>query len=338
LYKNTINIKSNFNLVIKRLNILKDKILIVLDEKNKVVGSITDGDIRRFFLKKKKKNIKSLMNLCPLMIYKKKNIFISEHKKRKYKYAPLVDNNRKFLKLINLKNFLDKNLITVFILAGGKGIRLRPLTKKIPKPLIEIKNKTLLDRIIESLIKEKFKNINVSVNYKYKKIINHINSKSYKNTSIEFLKEKRFLGTAGSLRLLKSRREIILIINADIYTDLNFKNIINQHVENKSDITVAIKENNIKNLYGLIELNNNKITSFKEKPTHKTLFNAGIYVISSKIVNLIPKYKKFDMSELIRKSLSRKKKVTPFYIHENWVDIGTKETLLTFEKKYKKFF
>jgi dTDP-glucose pyrophosphorylase len=338
LYKNTININSNFNLVIKKLNILKDKILIVLDEKSKVVGSITDGDVRRFFFKKKRRNIKNLMNPNPLVIYKNKPLIISGLKKKIFKYAPLVDRNKKFIKLVNLKNFFDIDAVSVLIMAGGKGLRLRPLTKTIPKPLIQIKNITLLDRIIMSLLKEKLIDFNISVNYQKNKIINHIVKKFSKNISIKFIKEKNFLGTAGSLNLLKTKKKIILVINADIYTNLNFKNIINHHLENNSDITVGIKENNVSNPYGLIQLSKDKIISYEEKPIQKYLFNAGIYVINNRAIDLIPKNKKFDMSELIIKALSKKKIVTPFYIYEEWKDIGNKETLINLEKKYNKHF
>ncbi len=338
MYKNTININSNFNLVIKKLNILKDKILIVLDEKSKVVGSITDGDVRRFFFKKKRRNIKNLMNPNPLVIYKNKPLIISGLKKKIFKYAPLVDRNKKFIKLVNLKNFFDIDAVSVLIMAGGKGLRLRPLTKTIPKPLIQIKNITLLDRIIMSLLKEKLIDFNISVNYQKNKIINHIVKKFSKNISIKFIKEKNFLGTAGSLNLLKTKKKIILVINADIYTNLNFKNIINHHLENNSDITVGIKENNVSNPYGLIQLSKDKIISYEEKPIQKYLFNAGIYVINNRAIDLIPKNKKFDMSELIIKALSKKKIVTPFYIYEEWKDIGNKETLINLEKKYNKHF
>jgi NDP-sugar pyrophosphorylase family protein len=215
---------------------------------------------------------------------------------------------------------------------------LRPLTKTIPKPLIQIKNITLLDRIIISLLKENLIDFNISVNYQKNKIINHIVKKFSKNISIKFIKEKNFLGTAGSLNLLKTKKKIILVINADIYTNLNFKNIINHHLENNSDITVGIKENNVSNPYGLIQLSKDKIISYEEKPIQKYLFNAGIYVINSRAIDLIPKNKKFDMSELIIKALSKKKIVTPFYIYEEWKDIGNKETLINLEKKYKKHF
>lgn len=336
--KNTIDVNCKFDLVIKKLNKLNKKILIVLNKKKEVIGTITDGDIRRFFLRKKKKNIVNLMNQAPLIINENEPLLITKKIEKKYKYAPSVGANNKFIKLITLKGHFDIKSIAVFILAGGKGLRLRPLTKNIPKPLIKIRNKSLLEKILDSLFDENFYDISVSVNYLQNKIVNFLNHYLPKNKLIKIIKEKKFLGTIGSLRLLNSNKKTILIVNADIYTNLNFKNIIQHHFDTNSDITISVKEMFNTIPYGIIKTNRGKIISFNEKPLEKFLYNTGIYVINKNIINLIPKNKKFDAPELIKKAINNKKRITPFYVHENWIDVGTKEALLKLDKSYKRYF
>ena len=336
--KNTIDVNCKFNLVIKKLNKLNKKILIVLNKKKEVIGSITDGDIRRFFLRKKKKNIVNLMNKTPLILKEAEPTFITKKLEKKYKYAPFVSANNKFIKLIVLKSHFDIKSIAVFILAGGKGLRLRPLTKNLPKPLIKIGNRSLLEKILNSLFKENFNDINISVNYLHSKIIDFLNHHLLKNKLIKIIKEKKFLGTIGSLRLLNTNKKTILIVNSDIYTDLNFKNIIQHHFDTGSDITISVKEMLNTIPYGVIKTNRDKIISLNEKPLEKFLYNAGIYVINNNIIQLIPKNRKFDAPELIKKAINKRKKITPFYVHENWIDVGSKETLVKLDKSYKRYF
>jgi dTDP-glucose pyrophosphorylase len=338
MISNVIYLNNKFEVAIKKLNILKEKILVVLNERKNVIGTITDGDIRRFFLTSKKKNIKNLMNSSPLVITESFLNKLSKKQKQKYRFAPLIDKKKKFIKLVNLYNYFNINSVIIFIFAGGKGLRLKPLTNNIPKPLIKIKNKTIIETIINSLYKEGFCEFYISVNYQQNKIIKYLNSKITNNLRINFIKENKYLGTAGSLSLLKNNKKIILAINSDIITNLNFKNLISHHLQNNSDLSICIKEKDNRIPYGVININNNKIISLNEKPLEKHYFNAGIYVLKDKIVKLIPKYKKIDMPELIMKAIKNKYNVSPFYMYENWTDIGSKETLIKLDKSYKKYF
>lgn len=337
--KNIIFLDNNFKDVINKLNNLRDKILIVLNKNEQVIGTITDGDVRRFLLKKKNKNIKNLMNKSPLILKTDDITNLTDQIRLKYKFAPLVNNNKKFLKLINLSYSPIQKDTTILILAGGKGIRLRPLTYNIPKPLIEIKNFTLIERIISSLSTQGFDDFNISVNYLKNKIIDKVKqNKLFKKKSINFLTEKKFLGTAGSLKLLKKAKKNILIINADILTNLNFKNLLSYHLQNKSEFTISIKETSKQIPYGVIHINQNEITSYKEKPIKIDYLNTGIYILNKKIINLIPNNKKFDMSDLIAKSIKKGYKIYPFYMFEKWVDVGSINTLVQLNKKYSKYF
>ena len=336
--RNTIYINDKFETAIRKLNILKNKILIVLNKKQVICGSITDGDIRRSFLNSRKKTIKNVMNSNPLSITKNFLNKLSMKEKNKYRFAPLIDKEKKFVRLINLRDYFNPKSITVFIFAGGKGLRLRPLTKNLPKPLIKIKNKTIIEKLINSLHKSGFNNFFVSVNYKKKIIISHLNNNIKKDIKLSFVKEKRYLGTAGSLGLLKNKKKNILVVNADILTNLNFKNLVFHHITNNYDLTICIKDEDNRIPYGVVNINDNRIVSLKEKPVEKYYFSAGIYVLNSKIIKIIPKNKKIDMPELISLAIKKKYKIFPFYIHENWVDIGSRETLIKLDRAYKKYF
>lgn len=338
---NVINQNESFEKLIKRLNNARIKLIIVLNHKKKVIGTITDGDIRRVFLKKRKRTIKNVMNSKPFVLHKDKlQNKINPRITKRFLFAPLVNNNGNFIKIINLEKISKKSKIentSALILAGGRGKRLRPLTKKIPKPLIKIKNKTLIEDIINKLIKHKINNISISVNYLAEKIIMGLKNK-FINRNINFIKEKKYLGTAGSINLVPDVKKNLLIINGDIYTNIDYNKLLTQHSTSKSDITICIKEMAEKIQYGVINLKKNKFASIDEKPIHKYFINAGIYVIKSSIINLIKNNKKLDIDILIKRAVKKKYTVKLFYIFEDWKDIGTKKDLLEINKNYKSYF
>ena len=340
--KNTISINANFDQCLKRLDIINDKILIVINSKNKLVGTITDGDVRRYILQKKvNRKISEVMNKNPKYITNEKEITILKFKKkfRNIIFLPIVDDNKKYIKYLNLSKPTELNDTAVVILAGGKGERLNPVTKTLPKPMLIINEKPLLINLLLNLKLQNFKNFYISVNYLQKKIIDPVKKFSNENDlEINFLKEKEFLGTAGPISLIKKKYKNYLIINSDIVTNLNYKNLIFFHENKDSDFTICTKSYENKIQFGVLEINNNKITNIKEKPIVYYDFCCGIYVINQKVLSQLTKNKKIDMPELIKKSLKKKLKIAPYMLHEYWKDIGTKENLLDLNKFYSKYF
>jgi hypothetical protein len=335
---NIINQNESFENLIKKINNAKIKLIIVLNHKKKVIGTITDGDIRRTFLKKRKRTIKNVMNSKPFVLHKDdlKNK-INPRIRTRFLFAPLVNNNGNFIKIINLEKISKIENTSALILAGGKGKRLRPLTKKIPKPLIKIKNKTLIEDIINKLFKHNINNISISVNYLAEKIILTLKNK-FINRNINFIKEKKYLGTAGSINLVSDVKKNLLIINGDIYTNIDYNKLLTQHSTSKSDITICVKEMTEKIQYGVINLKKNKFVSIDEKPIYRCFFNAGIYVIKSSIINLIKNNEKLDIDILIKRAVEKKLTIKLFYIFEDWKDIGTQKDLLEINKNYKSYF
>lgn len=343
---NIIHDQTTIIKVIKKLGDKKvePKILFVCNKKYQLLGSITDGDIRRGWLKHGKK----IMDFRAVQIMKKKTKFFFKDKidfsslnKKEisdFKAIPVLNKNKKIEKILNLeKNFINKNI--AFIMAGGKGLRLHPITKSTPKPLIKIYNKSNLDILIKNLIQQNFINIHISVNYKANQIIKSL-SWCKKIININFSKEKKMLGTAGSLSFLKKDKieDPILVVNADIITNLNFNNIVNFHVKNKSDFTVCVKSEKYELPFAKIIQRNNRILNIKEKPSEQYVSNLGIYVLSPKILRFLKLNSPIDMPELIKICIKNKLKVLPFYLHENWVDYGTKDTLIKLNKKFQIHF
>jgi len=319
--KTILNSKSTISEAIKSLNESGLNIILVLDEKNKYIGTVTDGDIRRslvnnFNLKKKISQITN-KNSKFLIGRNSRETIINFMLKHKIQRLPILSHKRFPIKLIQIEDFIKniKNDYPFVIMAGGKGKRMMPLTKKIPKPMLKINNKPIIEFIIEKAKKEGFKNFYISVNYLRDKIINHLNDGKKLNINIKYLKERSALGTVGSLSMLpKSISEPILLTNGDIITDLNYKNLINFHIKNKADLTVSMGLQQYENPFGIINSKGTKLISLIEKPITYNYVNAGIYVLNSNLVNYISKTKKMDIPEFL-KTLSKKKKkyvFTPF--------------------------
>ena len=223
-----------------------------------------------------------------------------------------------------LDNKLDDTIF--FILAGGKGERLRPLTNNTPKPMIKISGKPILEYIIEKIKKERFKNIYISVNYLSEKIKKYFKKGQKYFLDINYIEENKPLGTIGSLRLLNPlNSENVIITNADVYTKANYRDILSFHKKTKSDLTLVVKEYLNEIPYGVVKFRGNNLVNIVEKPSNFEYINAGIYVIKSSIIKFIPKNKVFNSDELIRKLISKKMKVRCYLSYEKWADIGTKE-------------
>lgn len=340
LEKYIIKKNTKFKKIVQKLNSNIKKILIVIDEENKVCGTITDGDIRRNI--KKNSNAWSLCNKKPILFnYEIKKI--SPKIQKKIKYGVFVNNQKKLLKIIDFVNNPDwlnhTNDTAICIMAGGKGKRLMPLTQNTPKPLLKVNEITILENLIRQINLYKFKNIFITTNYLHKyfeKEIKHLNAKFSLN--IKIIKEKKFLGTAGSLKKIKTTLfKNIIVCNCDLITDLNFNKFIKEHRKN-SQITILTDNINSQIPYGCLKIKNKMVINLKEKPIITNTIALGIYAISSSIIELIKINEKIDMPELILRSLKKNKRVNIYpntgYCH----DLGKKETLIEFNKEYKKLF
>ncbi len=327
-----VNENDDFKIALKSLNNSGKKICLVVNSDTRLIGVITDGDIRRNLLKKNTKLkcglISSKTYLSTTLDYISDSLLVRA-KKKFVKDIPIVDNFGKLVGIHflseNFKRTLDTPLV---IMAGGLGKRLRPLTLKKPKPLINVGGSLLLDEIIKNAQLSGIQKIYISVNYLKDKIYKHVKKMKYSNLEVIFLKEKKPLGTAGALKqLYKMKEENFIVTNGDVFTGLNFLEVLKNHKKQKNQITICAKEKIDQIKYGVLEFKKNNLLNIKEKPLNKYYINAGIYVINKDVFKNIKINQKIDMPELIEKVMDKKKKIGCHIIKEFWIDIGNKSDL-----------
>tara|TARA_B100000965_G_scaffold286505_1_gene244355 strand:- start:1238 stop:2284 length:1047 start_codon:yes stop_codon:yes gene_type:complete len=330
------------NDALKSLNKSQIGVIFICQNK-KLLGVISDGDIRRRLIKSSNLDITLDKFFKKRYFFAKKNSDISKLKKNFFKLnlkaIPIIDSNKKLIGAITRKDFKIEKKINnlVFILAGGKGLRMRPLTKNLPKPMIKIGNSTILERQLKIFKKRNFNNIVISTNYLAKKITKKFNRGHSLGLNISYVKEKKELETAGPLSLLKRNKikDDFIIINGDIVADLDFYKLIQFHKKNKNDFTVCAKNYFYKIPYGLIE-NKNKV-KIKEKPTIKYIINSGIYVCSPKILKFLKYNKKINMTDFINHISQKKLKIKSYLIYENIYDFTDLNTYYKILEKNNEF-
>ena len=310
---------------IKKINSSRIKILFVVDNKNRLIGSVSSGDIRRSIRRKINpyNYVSRIMNKKPKYL-----LNTSEINKNLDSLIclPIVDKNRKIINYKFSKNIKKDKKNTIFLMAGGKGKRLMPLTKNTPKPLLKIKGRPIIERVIINFKKQGFKNFVISLNYLGNKIKKYLgNGKKY-NVNIMYLNEKKYLGTAGSLALLNIKKTIfpIIVSNSDLISEVDYNNLIDYHLTKKSDFTICAKTKLFEMPYGEILLKGSKIKKIIEKPILNHLVNAGIYVLDKKVIKDLLINKRLMMNDLISNQLKKNKKIMSYPIYEKWIDIGTK--------------
>ncbi len=335
LKKNILKENSSIKEVINVLNKSRYKICIIIGKKNKTIGIYTDEDLRRNLIKQESFNdlAKTNCNRKFVFCYNSDNDQkINKLFKKFFWINSLVVINKKkqLIGIIDKIDYLKEKSLDneVLILAGGLGKRLMPLTKYYPKPMLKFGGKPLLESLIYSLKASGFKNISLSVNHLSQVIRNYFGNGINYNVKIKYLKESFKLGTAGPLFFLKKQKlkKSIILINGDIYTTLDFRNLLNFHERFNNDITVCSSDYINELPYGIIQKKNKHGVVINEKPKIQYLINSGIYAIKPNILNLI-KYKKFlNMNDLVNNAFKKKKKIGFFKIFEPLVDIGSFES------------
>tara|TARA_B100001093_G_scaffold506746_1_gene566188 strand:- start:14 stop:1072 length:1059 start_codon:yes stop_codon:yes gene_type:complete len=316
------------------LNSTSSRIIIIADRHKKLLGTITDGDIRRALLEnfEMQSLVQEIMNKNPVYSYEKTKdeIIVGLMKKNDIQHIPIVNKKLQIVDLKVLQNLVFpkefKNII--FIMAGGFGKRLLPLTKYTPKPMLKINDKPILEIIIDQFINLKFNNFYISTFYKSNIIKKYFGDGSQWNIKIDYINEKKPLGTAGSLGLLPKNigKEPVIVINGDILVNFNFHDFIEFHKKNKNKITIALraKEDNIE--YGVVQLSSSKrVKNIIEKPKTKYLVNAGIYILNQDVIRKIKKNMKIDMTDLINENIKKNMKVGAYLMHEDWIDMGKED-------------
>lgn len=313
-------------------NLAKEKmplVLFVCNDKNELIGTLTDGDSRRALINgaSASDGIISVMNKNFNFIYKEEitNVeLVKQFRNKKLKLIPIIDSERRIVDVLDFTTHKSRLPMDAVLMAGGKGERLRPLTLHTPKPLLKIGGKPIIDYNVDNLIDFGVKNIYVTVNYLKEQIIDHYNKKEAKEAAISCIEEEKFLGTIGSLSLIKEfQNDTILIMNSDLLTNINFEDFYSHFKKHKAMMAAAAIPYAVSVPYGIFDLEGREIKGVKEKPTFDYYANAGIYLISKEALKYIPKGKEFNATDLIETLIEDKQKVIRFPLTGMWIDIGT---------------
>lgn len=306
------------------------RVALVVDDKQQLIGVVTDGDIRRGLLKNLPliEGVTSVMNSSPITAVEgtSNEQLIEIMEEKGILSIPILD-GRKVVGLASLQDILakPKHDNPVFIMAGGFGTRLRPLTDSCPKPMLKIGDKPILETLIRSFIKAGFVNFYISTHYMPEQIHGHFGDGSDLNINITYVHEDKPLGTGGALGLLPAdlpQDLPLIMINGDVLTKVDFHRLLSFHADNGADATMCVREYEYQIPYGVIEGEGAKITSMVEKPIQRFFVNAGIYVVSPKIVRSVPANYRVDMPTLLELQMDKGDSVLMFPIHEYWLDIG----------------
>ena len=341
--KTLVRDDQNIEEVIKSLRSSGLQIVLIINKSKQLVGTITDGDLREFILKKfdLKKKSKLLMKKKSIFAKKKFNIskILNLMKQKGVSQIPILDSNKRVVDLKILQNLIQDNEIRdecFIFMAGGKGLRLRPITKKTPKPMIKVNGKPILEHLIVNVKKQGFRNIFISTHYLQNKIKSYFQDGKKFKLKIKYLNEKKPLGTAGALSKLNKNdiSENFIVSNSDILSNINYIEAISYHKKNKADITLLTKNFLTKHKFSVIDNSGKILKKIDEKPTTFVNYGIGVYIFNKKILKFAGKEKYIDMIKFIKNFQNKKNfKVITYPIHEDWRDIGNPLDLELISKK-----
>ncbi|OBT02723.1 alcohol dehydrogenase [Vibrio cyclitrophicus] len=319
--------------ILEALEIINEEALrvaLVVDQEHHLIGVVTDGDIRRGLLNNLslKDSITLVMNTDPTVskVGTKREDLIDLMESTGVLSIPLIEDG-KVVGLETLHSVLGKNKYPnpVFIMAGGFGTRLRPLTDTCPKPMLKVGGVPILETVVKSFIKAGFSEFYISTHYMPEQIQQHFGDGSNFGVNITYVQEDSPLGTGGALGLLPNdipQDLPLIMINGDVLTKTDFQQLLNFHIESDADATMCVREYDYQIPYGVINGQGNRITSMVEKPVQRFFVNAGIYVVSPRVIQSVEKNQKIDMPTLLEKHMKEREKILMFPIHEYWLDIG----------------
>jgi len=334
-------LQSKVSDAIKVLNSSAIKLVLVTDSMSRLIGTISDGDIRRGFLRNVTMDSSISEVICSnpvtvqpeTTIVKVKNLMVMN----KIQNIPIVSDDMKVVGIHNWHSlsfeYSKKNIMV--IMAGGKGTRLLPATKSVPKPMIEIAGKPILEHIIDQAKLDGIHFFKIAIHHLGEKIEEYFGDGRNFGVEIEYLREKSPLGTAGALGMLDSSiNEPILVTNGDVITKVRYGDIIDYHTSNESMATMAVQHYIWQNPYGVVEVSGIEISGYQEKPHVRSLVNAGVYVLNPEVISDIPTARVINMPEVFEKARNQGKRTLAYPIHESWMDVGRPEDLMQASSKF----
>jgi len=309
------------------------QIALVTDTDHRLLGTVTDGDIRRGLLRGETLDtpVERVMNRAfrCLPTTARGSEALALMRQELLHQIPIVDAQGRVVRLFLLEELLRPRTLpnAVVLMAGGEGKRLRPLTEDCPKPMLPVGGKPLLEILLEQCIDAGFRHFYLSVNYLKHRIQDHFGDGSRWKVAIQYLEEDRPLGTAGALSLLPQRPvHPLLVMNGDVLTRVDFNQLLRFHAEHQSAATLCVREHTTQIPYGVVHIEDIRVLMLEEKPVLHHYVNAGIYVLNPEVLDLLSPDQPCDMPQLLEQALQHKYGVNAFPIHEYWLDVGQPET------------
>lgn len=330
-----VSAESSVREVMENIDRSAKGIALVVDEAGRLISTITDGDIRRAILSGIDLNIK-ISELIPLRPATYADgpvtapadtpdpVLLHKMTEMGVRQIPLVDGDGRVVSVVLLSDLVKEYELPLraIVMAGGFGTRLRPLTEDLPKPMLPLGTRPLLELIVEQLRDAGIRQVNVATHYKGEVISDHFKDGQDFGVEIRYVKEDQPLGTVGALSLLEESEEPLLVMNGDILTRVDFRSMLHFHREHEADLTVAVKQYELSVPYGVILTDGVAVTGISEKPVLRQFINAGIYLLNPSVRRLIPNGQPYDIPDLIHALLREGRSVVSFPIREYWLDIG----------------
>ena len=301
--------------------------LLVVNEKDQLVGSLTDGDIRRGLISGTALSdlVNSIMHRDFKFIYEFEFdvVHLKRFRDKFILFIPILDKDHHIVDIVNLKKYKSYLPIDAVLMAGGKGERLRPLTEKTPKPLLKVGEKCIIDHNIDRLISYGINHINVTVNYLGEQLEAHY-VEPRKGIHVRTFREPKFLGTIGSVKFVDTfYNDTVLVMNSDLFTNIDYEDFFLHFKNNNAEMSVAAVPYNVSIPYGILDLEGRNIKGLLEKPKFNYYANAGIYLLKKCALDEIPNDEFFNATDLIDKLISQRKSVNRYPLNGTWIDIGT---------------
>jgi dTDP-glucose pyrophosphorylase len=310
-------------------------IALIVDDNHHMIGTITDGDVRRGILAgiSLDEPVSRLMPIKAQMPHAAPVTasvdtdpvqFLTLMQENGVKQIPLLDKDGRVVDIVILSEMLARPKLPMqaVVMAGGLGTRLRPLTDHVPKPMLPVGGRPLMELTLEKLKKAGIEHVDVSTNYRAANIVEHFGDGTGFGIELNYLQEERPLGTAGALGLMDTPKKTLLVINGDIITHVDLGIMLAYHKKQEAELTVGVRQYGMQVPYGVIDCDGPNIISLREKPQISFLVNAGIYMLEPSVYAYIVRDEHMDMTDLIQRLLDHKRKVISFPIIEYWLDIG----------------
>jgi len=321
------------------------QVALVLDEANRLVGIVTDGDIRRGLLRgiQLSSLATEVVNRSavsvPATLSREERLHLMRQKS--IKQLPLLDGNGQLIGVETFDELIEAPYYPnpVLIMAGGLGERLGALTRERPKPMLNVGGRPLLETIIRNVVQQGFRNIFISVNYMAEMIVEHFGDGSALGAAIQYVHETERLGTAGALGLLPQPSELPMVVtNGDILTTINYGALLDFHNGTGAEATMAVREHKVHVPYGVVTANDGYLETIREKPTESWYVSAGIYVVGPAVFNHVERGVHIDMPTVLERVVGNKGRVAVFPIREYWLDIGRMEDFEQAHAEFKEVF